>query len=225
MKPLYTESEFAEAKSRDLLPFECKHCGEVFHKSKNEAAKSQLRHRKEQLNFCSNSCQRRYNTPRVTTECEQCGTPFSKRAYQFAKSEHHFCSRSCAATWRNLNKKNGTRRSKLEKWLEEQLTTLYPNLEFHFNQKDAIQSELDIFIPSLRLAFELNGIYHYEPIHGQDKLDAIQSNDKRKFAACHEAGISLCSIDTSHQKYFKEKSSRKFLKIITDIINSCLSDS
>ena len=36
-------------------------------------------------------------------------------------------------------------RSKLEKWLEEQLIKMYPNLEIHFNRKDAINSELDIY--------------------------------------------------------------------------------
>ena len=80
--------------------------------------------------------------------------------------------------------------------------------------------ELDIYIPSLKLAFELNGIYHYEPIHGSDKLNKIQNNDNRKFQACAEQGISLCIIDTSSQSYFKENTSEKFLKIIINIINS-----
>ena len=116
---------------------------------------------------------------------------------------------SCAGTYNNTHKTHGTRRSKLEVWIEEQLTKLYPNLEIHFNQKDTINSELDIYIPSMKIAFELNGIFHYEPIFGEDQLNKIQNNDHRKFAACHEAGISLCVIDTSGQKYFKPKSSQR----------------
>ena len=126
---------------------------------------------------------------------------------------------SCAGTYNNTHKTHGTRRSKLEVWIEEQLTKLYPNLEIHFNQKDTINSELDIYIPSMKIAFELNGIFHYEPIFGEDQLNKIQNNDHRKFAACHEAGISLCVIDTSGQKYFKPKSSQRYLDIITGIIN------
>ena len=62
-------------------------------------------------------------------------------------------------------------------WLEEQLTSLYPKLDIHFNRKDTIGSELDIYIPSLNLAVELNGIFHYEPIFGKDKLSKIKTND------------------------------------------------
>jgi len=47
---------------------------------------------------------------------------------------------------------------------------LYPDLVIHFNKKDAINSELDIYIPSLKLAFELNGIFHYEPIFGKENF-------------------------------------------------------
>lgn len=131
----------------------------------------------------------------------------------------NFCSHSCSATYNNTHKTHGTKRSKLEIWLEEQLTTLYSNLEIHFNRKDAINSELDIYIPSLSLAFELNGIFHYEPIYGKEKLEKIQNNDGRKFQACLENNIELCIIDTSSQIKFAEKSSIKFLDIIIKIIN------
>jgi len=103
--------------------------------------------------------------------------------------------------------------------LETQLTSLHPELEFHFNRKDTIDSELDIYIPSLKLAFELNGIFHFEPIFGTHKLNQIQSNDQRKFLACAERGISLCILDVSHIKYFKDRTSKPFLDIIERIIS------
>lgn len=157
-------------------------------------------------------------------QCFNCNKQFFKQPAQIqrSKSGNHFCSRSCAATYNNQNKSHGTRRSKLEIWLEEQLTTLYPDLEFHFNRKDTINSELDIYIPSLKLAFELNGIFHYEPIFGESKLQQIQNNDDRKFQACLEQGIELCIIDTSNLKYMKPKKFQKYLNIICDIINDKL---
>ena len=99
---------------------------------------------------------------------------------------------------------------------------MYPNLLFSFNDRTAINSELDIYIPSLKLAFELNGVFHYEPIYGQNKLEKIQENDNNKFQKCINNNISLCIIDVSSQKYFKEQTSKKFLNIIINIINDSL---
>ena len=140
--------------------------------------------------------------------------------HEISQSSNLFCSSSCAATWNNVHKSHGIRRSKLEEWIEKQLTTLYPNLDIHYNKTDTINAELDIYIPSLKLAFELNGIFHYEEIHG--KLSKIQKNDNRKFQKCIASKISLCIIDTSHQKRFTELSSKPFLDIITNIISKKL---
>lgn len=104
--------------------------------------------------------------------------------------------------------------------MQEQLSLQYPNLEIHYNRKDAINSELDIYIPSLKLAFELNGIFHYEPIYGPEKLSKIQNNDNRKFQACLEKGIELVIIDTSGLKYFKPLKAQSFYQIIINIINN-----
>ena len=87
-----------------------------------------------------------------------------------------------------------------------------------------IDAELDIYIPSLNLAFELNGIFHYEPIFGEKKLNSTKNNDKRKFQACLEKNIELCIIDTSTQKYFKENTSNIYLDIILKITDNKLLD-
>ncbi len=107
-------------------------------------------------------------------------------------------------------------------WIENKLKDKYPNLGILFNKREEINSELDIYIPSFRLAFELNGPFHYEAIFGKERLYSIQNNDERKFQACLEKGIELCIVDTSKQRYFKEKTSQEFLDIITKIINSKL---
>lgn len=150
--------------------------------------------------------------------------------YRFLKknskiTKNNFCSSSCAAKYNNTHKTTGTRRSKLEKWIEEQLTIFHPNLEIHYNKTNAINGELDIYIPSLKLAFELNGIFHYEPIYSKEKLSSTQNNDKRKFQACLEQEIELCIIDTSSQGYFKITTSQKFLDIIINTIKEKLADS
>jgi hypothetical protein len=135
-----------------------------------------------------------------------------------------FCSRSCAAKHNNANKVYGYRRSKLEIFVEHKLIENFPELEFHFNRKDTINSELDVYIPEIKLAFELNGIFHYEPIYSKKQLEYIQNNDDRKFQACIERGIELCIIDTSKQKRCNEKTSQQYIDIIFNIIKKRLNE-
>lgn len=218
MKPLYTEEEFKNAKSGQKLKLECQQCKRIFLKEK-KFIQEKINRNGNFNRFCSTTCAGESKLTFVN--CTNCDKIFKKSPFEIKKSKsgNHFCCQSCACTYNNKNKTHGTRRSKLEIWLEEKLSSLYPNLEFHFNRKDTICSELDIYIPSLKLAFELNGIFHYEPIYGSDKLNQIQNNDNNKFQKCIEKGISLCIIDTSGLKYFKEQNCLKYFNLIKNIIN------
>lgn len=201
----------------------CCWCDKEYEVSSTKKAKSLYHYNREGVKYyCSPECRfaARGRSKILSVKCTNCGKVFkpSTKKDKRCKSSNRFCCHSCAATYNNKHKTTGNRRSKLEKWLEEKLSTLYPNLEIKYCDKTAINSELDIYIPSLKLAFELNGIYHYEPIHSQNKLEQIQRNDANKFQLCQENNISLCVIDTSQQKYVTEKYSIKYLDIITKII-------
>lgn len=188
----------------------CKNCNK-------EIEKRKIDKKRYKNSFCSSKCSYEYRTNNTTTkkQCINCGIVFSSRL----KENRKFCSSSCAAIFNNKNKSTGGRRSKLELYIEEKLTSIFPELEILFNTKEVIGSELDIYIPSLNIAFELNGIFHYEPIFGSKKFEQIKSNDANKTIACYEHGIDLCVIDTTSQKYFKKSSSDKFLEIIIKIID------
>ena len=215
--------EFDKAKGSDLIHLQCDYCNKEYHRMKR-IIRTALVNRKSKNNFCSMKCIGLFNNTKIIKYCSNCNKPvYRKKKEISAKTGNVFCNHSCSASFNNKHKKHGTRRSKLEKWLEIELPKIYPNLEFHFNRKDTINSELDIYIPFLKLAFELNGIFHYEPIYGEEKLSQIKNNDNRKFQACLENGIELCIIDTSKQKYFKLGSSKEFLNIIINIINKKLS--
>jgi hypothetical protein len=140
------------------------------------------------------------------------------------KTKNNFCCKSCAATYNNTHKTKGTRRSKLEMLIEQSIKSKFPELEFLFNDKTTIGSELDIYIPSLKLAFELNGIFHYEPIYGQEKFDQIQQNDTNKFQQCQRLGISLCIVDTSTHAYVTQKTSQKYIDIVYFVVGKHLSN-
>lgn len=174
-------------------------------------------------------------TELVDLECEQCHSVFHKEKREAQKVIKHqkkkgykknwlrFCNHSCLSKYINSHKTTGSNRSKLECWLESQLTKTYPTLKILYNRRDEIGAELDIHIPSLKLAFELNGIFHYEPIYGNARLLSAQTNDQRKFQACLEHKIELCIIDVSQIRgKLTDEKAIKFLTIIRNLIDSKL---
>jgi hypothetical protein len=145
-----------------------------------------------------------------------------KKPSQCKKSENHFCSRSCSITYKNKHKPTGTRRSKLEVYIEEQIKIDFATLNMICNGKEAIGSELDFYFPELKLAIELNGIFHYEPIYGNSKLEQIKNNDKQKTIRCYECGIELCVIDASKCKYLTNKSKTEYYLLVKNLLTSVL---
>ena len=207
-------------KERELI---CMNCQQAFSVTTKKYSRSNYNFKTAGIKFyCSKKC--RYlglgRTEPKKVMCLNCNCTFTKRMCEIKKRPNNFCCQSCSTTYNNKNKTYGTRRSKLEAYIEEELKIKYSNLKFHFNCKDAINSELDIYIPSMKLAFELNGIFHYEPIYGKKKLKQIQNNDTRKFQACLEKGIELCLIDSSSLSYFKPANAKKYLDIVCEVINS-----
>lgn len=222
MTKLFTEDDFIKASGEDRLPLKCEYCGSTFYARKTYIKFcSNSESHNDRLKFCSTKCCAKSFITYKILKCAWCGKEVLKTRAEIvgSKSGNVFCGHSCAAKYNNTHKTTGNRRSKLEEYIKTKIEEAYPLLDVRYNEKDAIGSELDIYIPSLKLAFELNGIYHYEPIHGEEKLKSIQENDNRKFKRCIEEKISLCTIDSSGLKYFKEKNAMKYWEIVKNIIN------
>lgn len=218
MKPLYNEKDFVIAKTNILFPLECYVCNASFFRNKKLINRCIKGAGGILLKYCSKKCQVSEQIKQEKVFCLNCNIEFLKKKSQIKLSIKHFCNPKCHLTFYNKNKTIGIRRSKLEKYIEEQLSIIYPELIIEYNKTKAIQSEIDIFIPSLRIAFELNGIFHYNPIYGVDKLMKIRVNDEIKSKACQKAKIDLYVIDTSKQKRVNPLTSQKYLDFIINII-------
>lgn len=216
---LISNEELLSSKYSEMIPLKCDYCGDTFHRLQ-KFVKSSKKRFPTRKHLCSKECISNNQFSKLPVQCKNCNKTFLKLPNQLKKCPNSFCSSSCAATYNNTHKTHGCRRSKLEFYLEQILPPKYPELEFHFARKDTINSELDIYIPTLKLAFELNGIFHYEPIYGEKQLKKIQNNDQRKFQACLEHNIELCIIDVSSLNHFKPNKAQKFVDIITSIIDS-----
>ena len=194
----------------------CPQCNNLFQVEQYENIRNISLGRKT---CCSRKCSSWVGkNPKVKINCLNCNKLIYRQPSQLSLSGKNFCSQSCAATYNNKHKTYGTRRSKLESFLEQVIKENFPNLEFKCNSKEEIGSELDFYFPSLKLAIEINGIYHYEPIHGKDKLTQIQNNDKSKLRACDEKGIDLIII-SDYKSNFTKKIKEQFKQITIDIIN------
>jgi hypothetical protein len=217
---LYTIEEFKIAKSRELIPFKCPICSKIFYRPKNYV--QQKIKKGIIMLYCSSHCSATNPEKDMTFNCECCGKDIYRKKSQLKKVKHYFCSRSCAAKYNNAHKSKGYRRSKLEKYIEANLTEIFPNLEILYNDRKTLPSglELDIYVPSLKLAFELNGVFHYIPIFGKDKLNLIQDSDYIKMSECQDLDINICVIDVSKEKHFTEKRGIKYLEIIKSFISS-----
>lgn len=224
MKILYTKEQFNQAKNNNKLPLECYNCHDVFYKIKSDIVKVLNGYKNVACKFCSRKCMGQFIYTQKSTICKNCNKTVKKsvRHIKKSKSGNLFCNSSCAASYNNKHKTYGTRRSKLEIYICQRLKEDFPQLEVYENRRDIIDSELDIYLPQLRLAIELNGIFHYEPIYGKDNLIKIKNNDRQKIIKCYEAGIELLVIDTTNQKYFKESTSKKYYDIIKNIITDNL---
>ncbi len=220
MIPLYEQKDYKQAMYYNKLPLQCKGCQNTFYLVKHEIQKALNPNNHAVRDFCSLHCYGKYKSKvkRIQCKCKECNKEFSRTLSQYKKAKNHFCSHRCKGVYHNKHKTHGTRRSKLELWLEEQLTQVYPNIKIHYNKVDMIGAELDIYIPSLKKAIEINGIFHYKPIFGEKKWKQTQANDKKKVLACEKLDIELMVIDVTKLSYFKPKKAKEYLDLICSFI-------
>jgi len=202
------------------IDLNCKICNKTFsillsdYKYKNKTQKNI---------YCSQRCANISKKDSVTEPCGHCNklvTRFISDKIS-SKSGHIFCSRSCSTYYRNQHKTTGFQRSKLEIFMEDFIKSKFPHTNVAFNNSNIIGYELDVYFPDYKLAIEYNGIVHYEPIYGTDRLTKIQFNDKQKILLCAQNGIELIVLNCNGISAKKINSiiSNEVFSILTSIIN------
>lgn len=200
--------------------FKCSQCGKTCWRDVNDCAK--YKNNWSGKNFCSLKCYGAHKTKHSTViaECANCGKPLQKLLKDLKKSYSGrlFCNRSCSITYNNRIKRK-SRRSKCEKLLFDLLVEEFPQLSIKCNDKDMLGGlEVDIAIPSLKLAIEWNGIVHFKPIYGQDKLNRIQEIDKTKQEIALRNDINLIVIpDLVSKKEYVLEVFEKIKNIINEL--------
>ena len=87
------------------------------------------------------------------------------------------------------------------------------------NTKTPIGAELDFYFPKLKVAVEINGFLHFEPIYGVKKLNRIKELDQEKVEKCRQMNIELIVIDVSREFHLtpmlKDKHWQKIKELVT----------
>lgn len=204
MKLLITQEDFAKTPSRGMVKLYCFNCKKSFERVKNQVQRAVKR---RTAKYCSRTCARQSTSLSKNVVCENCGKMFLKQNVEILRSSKHFCSLSCAAKYNNRNKNLGKgRRSKAEDYLFNLIQIDFPELQIIQNERNLLSSglEIDILIPNIKLAIELNGPTHYFPLFGEEKLKRIQLFDLLKQNEIIDLGYKLIIVDISSQNYFKK---------------------
>lgn len=167
-----------------------------------------------------NNERNKYGSTYQDVSCATCKKNFRKLSKDIVRTNANYCSRRCNAIHTNKTIKHYNR-SKMEAYLCKEIRELYPDLEIKDNYRALFKNccEIDIYIPELKLAIEVNGICHYKPIYGQERFDHIKENDKYKEIHCTEQGVNLLVLDISRVTKFSQKEAQPFLEQIKTVIN------
>ncbi len=204
MKLVTPPEEFASLSRHQLAKMQCLQCSKSFPIEKHRVQRAVERGTGK---YCSQTCARHARRTSQEVNCANCLILFRKHGVELKRTNNHFCSRSCAAQFNNRHKNLGAgRRSKAEDYLSGLISRDFPTLKTVLNDRALLASglEIDIVVPRLKLAIELNGPVHYSPIFGKEKFAKVQAADISKQGEIQSLGYSLLVIDISNCGYFKK---------------------
>lgn len=204
MKLLTPSEEFVRFDRHGVAKLQCLYCNEEFFLEKHRVQRAIERGTGK---YCSQTCARHARRTSQEVLCANCKALFRKHGVELKRTSSHFCSRSCSAQYNNRCKNFGaTRRSKAEDYLCALIREDFPHITITQNDRSLLPSglEVDVFIPNIKLAIELNGPIHYFPLYGESKFRKIQAADAMKQIEIQSVGCSLLVINTSEYGYFKK---------------------
>lgn len=104
-----------------------------------------------------------------------------------------------AAVARQAAAKNG---SKLEKFIQSYLTN--ERIWVLFHKRGLIPREdleVDLFVPALKTAIEVDGVFHFQAIFSEDELRKKRSSDMHKNGLLINAGYAMIRLKCIHKNY------------------------
>jgi len=101
----YNESEFKSAKTYEMLKVFCPVCSTIFEQTKHQI-RTNWRRSPSKILYCTRTCSMlgRSKIERETDNCLHCNKEFERITTNIKSVNKKFCSKSCSATYMNLNR-------------------------------------------------------------------------------------------------------------------------
>lgn len=109
--------------------------------------------------------------------------------------------------------------SKLEKFLLEELVSNGYKVDFHKEQiLSNTRLQIDLFLPTMNIAVEVDGPSHFLPVWGEDVLQKNQKYDKKKTGLIIGKGLKLIRIKQTHD-FSNARASKVYQNLVSAINN------
>lgn len=177
----------------------CDYCHITFYKTPSRIAESIN-------NFCTLECRGLFNRKRELVQCATCDKSFEKIQCYINRTSKSFCSAECYYKCPDKINHFTCHRSKAEDYLSSLILNDFPQINIIHNDTATLNNglEIDLCIPELFIAIELNGPTHYTNIYGENNLLKTQDRDKRKICGLVELNYQLFIINISCFKNLKQ---------------------
>jgi very-short-patch-repair endonuclease len=106
--------------------------------------------------------------------------------------------------------------SKLEQYLITGLIPCYkvqPHAEFLIENE---QMHIDILLPDVKIAIEVDGPTHFKPLYGEERLQRVQEKDNRKNGMLVQNGYKVIRL----RNHFKHESDVKRRQLLQTLLNA-----
>lgn len=158
----------------------------IYCNKKYKLSKSKIDRDRNIGNFCSQKCLSNYRDSKVNFNCDFCDKKHKTHKSTYDRAVNHFCSKKCASRYycgKNL----------CEGIFEK--TVKKTKIKYERNNREILNGlELDFYFPNIKLAVEINGPSHYEPIYGEKSLKQQKKRDRTKKKLCKIKNITLFVI-------------------------------
>lgn len=177
--------------SSTVLMKKNKVCINCWRNGETEKAKNEILVKLKDLNIKVKSVTKGTLKKSVWTMVCSHGHVFKKTGNRISKN---FCTQNtmtCPVCWKPSLEEERVR-ALVEFHFKKKFKTVHPN--WLINPDTNCPMELDMYCKELKMAVEYNGIHHYEPIYGEDRLLETQSKDLLKKQMCENLGVKFITI-------------------------------